>query len=327
MDNIAGLVVDRGVTGQHIKPRTETGQSQFKGDRPYGDGPLFVSPGCEGLGLLTGHIATRAKGGTYFCLTGYAQEEGAELEHERGKRGVIVEFSRRSRKRMMDSLAVIDQGEAGLPSFMSLTYPDEVLPVEEGRVHRELNTFRRAMERRYGRRAICWRIEHKARKSGLHVGLMAPHVHLLIWKLEPSAEDREWLADTWCRIVGSGSRAHWCVTRHDKSWLMPDSARGMGAYVSKYCAKVELGERCGRSWGWWRHELIPVKLLSEEIPVDAFHQVRRVLRRYIAKHTKKGQEPRLYHRWQGLSVYMAEVVGARLVAWAWNVGWRVDCYV
>jgi hypothetical protein len=170
-----------------------------------------------------------------------------------------------------------------------------------------------------------WRVEHKARKSGLHVGQVAPHLHGLIWDLEPTEDDRRWLADTWARIVGSGLEKAWLVTFHRKSWFMPDSWRGTLAYVSKYCAKVSDEPTAGRSWGYWWRELLPIKLVSDEIPQDSFHAVRRVLRAYIAKRTK-GHRPPIYHRWQGLSAYLSEKAGARLVAWAWDVGWKTECY-
>jgi hypothetical protein len=256
-----------------------------------------------------------------FALHGYPREEGEE-ERERKPRGLITEFSRGSRRRLMNRLAVIDQRRAGLPAFGSLTYPDESLPVDERTVKRHLNALRSAFVRKYGKRPVLWRRETQVRKSGERIGEKAPHVHVLTWGIEPTEHDRRWLADTWSRIVGSGSEKHWLVTFHPKSWFMPESWRGTLAYVSKYCAKVSDEVCCGRSWGWWAPELLPVQLLSEEIPCDTFHAVRRVLRAYIAKRCK-GHRPPIYHRWQGLTAYLSEPTGAKLVKWAWDVGWEV----
>ena len=108
---------------------------------------------------------------------------------------------------MLTSLAMIDQTRAGLPSFLSPTYPDEVLPVSEERVKRDLGVLRMAFERRYGRKLVLWRREYTDRKSGLHVGEYAPHLHLLVWGVEPTEEDRRWFAFTWCRITGSVGQA------------------------------------------------------------------------------------------------------------------------
>lgn len=254
-------------------------------------------------------------------MQGYPKET-LENEEQRPPRGLITEFSRKSRRRLMNRLAIIDQRRAGLPAFLSLTYPDESLPVDERTVKRHLNAFRMAYVRRFGKRPVLWRRELQTRKSGRWVGEKAPHFHLLTWGVEPTDEDRYWCADTWVRVVGSESAEHWQVTAHAKSWFMPDSWRGTLAYVSKYTAKVSDEVCAGRSWGWWSPGGLPVQLLSDEIPSDAFHAVRRVLRAYIGKRCK-GHRPPIYHRWQGLSAYLSEAMGAKLVKWAWDIGWEV----
>jgi hypothetical protein len=230
---------------------------------------------------------------------------------------------------MLTSLAILDQTRAGLPSFLSPTYPDEVLPVSEERVKRDLGVLRMAFERRYGRKLVLWRREYTDRKSGLRVGEYAPHLHLLVWGVEPTGEDRHWFALTWCRITGSVGQP-WeekqlnCAS-HEKSWFMADSWIGTLAYVSKYAAKVSDHPSRGRAWGWWRRELAPVKILSDEIPQDSFHAVRRVLRKYIER--KSGRRVRVYRRWYGLTAYLEEWTGEKLVKWAWDVGWAVDDHV
>jgi hypothetical protein len=320
MWSASGAVAAQVVTGQQLKPTEKISGSQGQDSLRGGPALVFLSEG-----LSTCHISTRAKGGSYFALTGYPVGKVPEdLEDaEVPKRGVIVEFSSKSRRRMMNSLAVIDQARAGLPSFLSLTYPDECLPVTARQVRAHINVFRMALERRYGRKSILWRVEHKARKSGAFLGAVAPHVHFLCWRIEPAEADRRWLADTWTRIIKAKSEAAWKVTFHLKSWFMPDSWRGTLAYVAKYCAKVSDTEGGGRSWGYWRRELLPVELISDEIPQDSFHAVRRVLRAYIAKRCK-GRRPPIYYKWQGLSVYLSEAGGEKLVRWAWDIGWSTE---
>lgn len=312
----SGTVTDHpGQDGQQPEPTSENEQSQGRGSQRGGPA-LLLSPG----GLSTCHIATRAQGGSFFNLEGYPV---VTEEKDKPKRGVITEFSARSRRRMMTSLAIVDQTKIGLPAFMSLTYPDEALPITERQTKRHLAALRVAYMREYGKKPILWRREMQARKSGQLVGAFAPHVHLLTWGLEPTEDDRRWLADTWCRIVGTGLEKHWLVTFHRKSWFMPDSWQGTMAYVSKYCAKVSNMVCVGRSWGWWWRELVPVTLISDEIPQDSFHAVRRVLRAYIGKRCK-GRRPKIYHRWQGLSAYLSAAGGEKLVRWAWDVGWTTS---
>lgn len=225
---------------------------------------------------------------------------------------------------MMTGLAMINRDKAGTPAFLTLGYPDEALPVTERAVKRHLGAFRAAFLRRYGARPVLWRREQARRKSGARKGELQPHVHLLTWNVEPTAADRVWLAETWTRIVGctdpEGRRKHEAVTVHRRSWFLPDSWAGVRAYVSKYCAKIGEEPCDGRSWGYWWRELLPVQLVSDEIPGDTFHPVRRVLRRYVERHS--GRRVRLFTRWTGLTVFLSEATGAKLVRWAWEVGWR-----
>ena len=269
-------------------------------------------------GLSTCHICTRATGGSFFHLSGGPYLGGVEAE--RAKRGTITEFSRGARHRMMTSLAVIDRQKAGLPSMFTLTYPDEmpIWPIRESKVKRDLRVFRRRFVRKYGKKAVLWRRENQIRKSGVHKGEPGPHVHGLAWDVEPGAEGLRWISENWYEVVGSGEEKH---RRAGTNWFQPESWRGVLAYVSKYFAKVEDVQVKGRSWGYWHRELLPVKLISEEIPVESFHPVRRVLRAYIARQT--GRKPRVRDRWSGLSAFLSERTGENLVAWARDIArWK-----
>jgi hypothetical protein len=139
-------------------------------------------------------------------------------------------------------------------------------------------------------------------------------------KWDGKTTDR-WLVETWTPIVGSGSEAHYKVTVHRDSWFLTDSWRGTLAYVSKYVAKVDTFTVCeGRSWGyWWRELRLPITLLSEEIPHDTFHAVRRIVRRYIER--KTGRRLPSPQRWSGITAYLAEATALKLIEWAWDIGW------
>jgi len=221
----------------------------------------------------------------------------------------------------MTSLAVINQALAGVPSMLTLTYPDEGVPwpIPESRVKRDLLVFRLRFYRRYGKRPILWRRETQSRKSGVHLGEAAPHLHLLVWAVVPGNEDKEWVSRTWWEIVGSKEPKH---LRAGTQWVQPQSWPGVMAYVSKYHAKLSEIPAEGRSWGYWWRELLPVQLYRNEIPSDAFHALRRVLRRYIER--KSGRRVQLRFRSQGLCAYMPEAVGVRLIRWAWEIGWTLE---
>ena len=301
------------------EPRLDSRRSQ-EGSSPAGeDFPLSLSGpppqrGHGAGGLSTSHICTWAVRGSFFHLSGIPYQG----EVVRGKRGKVKGFSVGSRLRMMTSLAIIDQGKAGLPSWFHLTYPDEmpIWPIPESKVKRDLRVFRLRVERQFGKRAMLWRRENEARKSGTHQGQAGPHVHVLVWNLEPTRENQCWLSDNWFEVVGSGEEKH---RRAGTRWTRFNSWYQVRAYVSKYVAKVEELETEGRCWGWWNRELVPATLMSEEILRDAFYQVRRVLRRYLEK--KTGRRCRVRDRSSGLSVFLPDPWGRKLIAWAWDIAW------
>jgi len=131
--------------------------------------------------------------------------------------------------------------------------------------------FFRSMENYLGRKVgALWRIEWLARKSGATAGMMAPHVHLIVFGCGfiPWQEVRKW----W--------RAALAVDGH----LATDVRRikggkMVGKYVTKYCSKAPDADSVlntsylnslGRHWGLHRRNRIPfcmrivVPRMSEE---------------------------------------------------------------
>lgn len=285
-----------------------------------------VRPPC----LSTVHNSSRAVGGTLFKLHSSIPEESLEGRTKArlrpALRGQIREFSARSRRALMNRMNEINREKAPLPSFVTLTYPDEVLPVSAKRFARDMNTLRAAWERRFGKTPLIWRKEGVRRKSGSHVGELVPHVHMLPFGVEPTEENRDWITDTWVRITG-GKGQPWerkqrAMLAHMDTWSMMYSWRQVMAYVSKYCAKISDEDATGRCWAVWNLKNLPREIKEEEIPQDAFHAVRRVLRKLVRVRT--GREPRTYGRWYGLTVYMSEAMGGKLCRWAWDVGWSTE---
>jgi hypothetical protein len=123
---------------------------------------------------------------------------------EQGRRGVCKGFSFGSRRRMLDRLNQVSCG-AVLPDFVTLTLPDdcfndsvtEFAKIAKGHLDTLLKRLHRACSSACG----FWRIEWKARKSGLYEGKLFPHFHLLIWGLPERvlAVDKE----TGKELVGS----------------------------------------------------------------------------------------------------------------------------
>lgn len=251
-------------------------------------------------GLSTDHICTYAPGGHFFALGG----EEVPVDRDPVKRGVISEFSAESRRRLLRLVAMVNVEKIGLPSFVTLTYPQE-FPATGPATKAHLHAFERAVHRRYGDVPVIWKLEFQRRG--------APHYHLLVWNVMPGPNDRAWLSATWYRIVNSGDERH---LRAGTQWNPCYSWRQVIAYAAKYLGKVQgipdTFAQVGRIWGVWNKDRLEIQLVSEHIPRGSFHRVRRVLRRLLRKRYRRGSS----RRWAGLTVFMEESTAVRLIAWA-----------
>jgi len=108
------------------------------------------------------------------------------------KRGKIKAFTRASRGRLLKAIGRLQQKK--LPVFVTLTYPDD-FPVTPARWHRDLAALWRRIRRQWPEAAAIWKKEFKRRKSGVNVGKVAPHYHMLLWVPEWVAND----FDAWIR--------------------------------------------------------------------------------------------------------------------------------
>jgi hypothetical protein len=87
---------------------------------------------------------------------------------------------------MLDRLNQVSVA-ASLPQFLTMTLPDDVFCDDVGEFAKRAKGWLDSFEKRLLR--VCpgacgfWRIEWKARKSGLYEGKLFPHFHLLVWGL------------------------------------------------------------------------------------------------------------------------------------------------
>lgn len=170
-------------------------------------------------------------------------------------RGHVKNFSRKSRKRMIEQLAKLRNPNNGF--FFTMTYPDDV-PHTPEKAKRDLAALRKRLLRRFPAAGGLWRIEIKPRLSGDHVGQLAPHFHVLVFGM-PYRQNlmRLWLQAAWSRIVYETSAPPRSVrTRADVIHSRKHAAR----YAAKYAAKEEPLENCnngedfvtwGRRWGYF----------------------------------------------------------------------------
>lgn len=131
-----------------------------------------------------------AEGGRLFKLS-FSRSQAAEWNGEQfvtfdRKRGKCHGFSFGSRRRMLDRLNTVSCA-AENPEMVTLTLPDEMFDDCVSGFAQKAKGWLDAWVKRL--RRVCpsacgfWRIEWKARKSGLHEGKLFPHFHTLIWGL------------------------------------------------------------------------------------------------------------------------------------------------
>ena len=131
-------------------------------------------------------------GGRYLKVS-FARSPAMEWNQEHfynadrtSKRGVCRGYSFGSRRRMLDRLNQISV-TAEKPLFITLTYPDQRFEDSVSRfaasAKNDLDVFLKRLRRACPSACGFWRIEWKARKSGLYEGKLFPHFHMLVWGL------------------------------------------------------------------------------------------------------------------------------------------------
>jgi hypothetical protein len=105
---------------------------------------------------------------------------------DRSPRGKCKGFSFGSRRRMLNRLNEVSMSSR-LPYFVTATLPDEAFDDDVARFAKTakvwMDNFLKRLRRVSPGACGFWRIEWKARKSGLHEGKLFPHFHLLVWGL------------------------------------------------------------------------------------------------------------------------------------------------
>lgn len=262
-----------------------------------------------------------------------AKEPGYEMyeDAERGVRGRVEGFSRRSRQRMMEAGAKLLSKV--LPVMLTVTYGRE-WPSEPEVWKQHLNSLWKRIERKFKGVSGMWKLEPQKRG--------APHFHLLVWG--ESRIDWQWLAVAWAEIIhgvelpGDYPVAPFAVgAKWFRQWAEAldvgaevklslaagvraeavRSKRGVKAYLSKkYMGKeVELPgdwKNPGRMWGIKGRACLPrAERVRWEISKGAAFKLRRLIRRSLNRRAMGGRN-------LGRVVLYADATldWARAVAWA-----------
>lgn len=246
----------------------------------------------------------------------------------KAKRGEVKGFSPKSRWRMMLRMGEIDFQKAGLPTFVTLTYPGEWgsdWKEWKEHLHRWITD---CLQERWPGAWGVWRIEFQQRG--------APHYHLLVWDgpqieaieavrpngkmamvpLPGSAANQEiwaWVGETWYRKVGSGDERHLQAGTRTEPIAQIE---GVFAYCSKYIAKASEGhepECFGRVWGVFGRKYWKSNKQETELDRAEWLYVRRVMRRYLEH--KTGHRYLNRARLQNMSALVNPAIMDKLKRW------------
>jgi len=204
------------------------------------------------------------------------------------KRGVVNGFTQAARLRFLRLIARINWEACKPAVFLTLTYPDLCATTTmKTRTQQRWDWWKKTEKHLDRKIGGLWRIEWKPRKRGLHVGMYAPHLHLLIVRCGFIA--KELVGEFWKKAVGYDGPIH---TRIDACKNGEHAAR----YAAKYAAKeflsgladdAYLGSHIGRSWGIVRSNLVPLHEQQALVDLDddqlkrAENVARRILEREV----------------------------------------------
>jgi len=171
-----------------------------------------------------------------------------------------TDMSDKSRFNLLKTIHSINWEDQGKCLFCTLTYPEKgyYSTCREAGQHR--SSFWRSIEDYLGKKVPAfWRIEWEDRKSGVNLGYLWPHYHLLIVGVRYIPHTL--VQDKWAAIHGV-SHIH---TYIDDCHSREDAA----LYAAKYAAKTGVCSLAsapnhntrprGRSWGILRKNILPVE--------------------------------------------------------------------
>lgn len=259
------LQQDRACPPYHIRSQASTPKRSdyaLNGRKCLSSHVSFYSEGCRARVQRQLERHTCFKCGNMFTVEAYRAGKVLTCRTcRRGKvdwkRGKVQTFSLSSRRRLMSWLNALKPEVK--PMFTTLTYPDTYLKTSTPKAwKRDLKAFEDRFRRAYPEGAFLWRLEVVDRKSGVHVGAIYPHFHLLVFLKGVSVFTfRAWVKRAWYEVVGTGD-IHHLKAGTEVSFV--NSRQGIRAYASKGMAvtlsaelakqiQTEAGQSVGRWWG------------------------------------------------------------------------------
>lgn len=196
-----------------------------------------------------------------------------------GGRSAITEFSAESARRCLTAFRAVAKE---FVAEICVTYPMEYAGLLDGRASkRHLDRLLIQIKRKYPGIKYAWVLEFQTRTHNPHYHILASHF-----------VDKDWLAQTWARIVGSGLEKH----LHSGTRVAAIKNQGKCAdYMARYLTKMlqkrvpEGFENVGRFWGISRGlvEKYSVKVRMAYETTDELKRDTRFLRKARSHFLKK----------------------------------------
>ncbi len=211
----------------------------------------------------------------------------------KGSRGVITEFSEKSRTRLASVCADL-QALGVKPGFMlTLTYPGAWQScVPDGKESkRHLHAMRKRLTRYlkrqgFGPWSALWFAEFQTRG--------APHYHMIGWgpllKYADMRRIRRWSLDAWADIISHPDPVHRARGRKAGTKFERMRKEHFG-YAAKYASKMQQKSvpdgysNVGRFWGLWNYKLPPPLVLDGQMTRADLFKLTCKLAATISKHS------------------------------------------
>ena len=219
----------------------------------------------------------------YACVSDPREKERAKGG---GKRGVIKDFSKQARLRLMKKLMSLSQAPK---HFITLTYP-AVYPADASEWKRHLHNFFRALHEKYPEHWFVWKLEPQERG--------APHFHLMgdLGVRMDAASIYRLLRVIWWEVVGAtGDNGRKHFLRGVQVENLEDSGhKKTSNYISKYIGKPQNAEdmpewsRPGRFWGISNRKNMPAfqwEQISLELSCSVW--LKRLVRRWMKRRSRR----------------------------------------
>ncbi|MCX5832484.1 MAG: hypothetical protein NT140_11475 [Deltaproteobacteria bacterium] len=176
-----------------------------------------------------------------------------------GKRGPVTDFSNKSRRNMMVTMAKMDDP---FEVWQDFTFADDIMEGKTIKEKAKLASYclwkLKHWSVRYGLEINgVWKKEWQKRKSGALKGHYVPHYHM-VYSVPNADQDMynliiKKLAVRWVKITGTQLQDKaLAVALHHKSSRLIQSRKQMQIYMSKYIVKHDgfvTDESIGRNWG------------------------------------------------------------------------------